>query len=234
MKKVVILTGSGISAESGIPTFRDSNGLWKKYRFEELASPEAWQRDPELVLDFYNMRRKNMFSAKPNNAHKALVKLEQFFDVQIITQNVDDLHEKVGSSKILHLHGELNKARSTADPGLVYEIRGWQLNYGDKCEKGSQLRPHIVWFGEPVTTIETAVEMTQQADIFVVVGTSLVVYPAAGLLNYVDERVPKFLVDPKATEEKFGYNNLKIFPGKAGVMVPKVVDEIIEHYANPQ
>jgi NAD-dependent deacetylase len=232
MKNVVILTGSGISAESGIPTFRDSDGLWKKYRFEELASPEAWQRDPELVLDFYNMRRKNILEARPNNAHTALVKLEQYFDVQIITQNVDDLHEKAGSSKILHLHGEITKARSTVDPNLVYNIEGWQLNYGDKCEKGSQLRPHIVWFGEPVVMIEPAVEMTQRADIFLVVGTSLVVYPAASLLNFVDHHTPKFLVDPKATEENFDYSNLKIFPGNAGLMVPKVVDEIITQYAN--
>jgi NAD-dependent deacetylase len=231
MKKIVILTGSGISAESGIPTFRDSDGLWKNYRFEELASPEAWKRDPVLVLDFYNMRRKNLLSAKPNQAHKALAKLMDFFDVEIITQNVDDLHERAGSNKILHLHGELRKARSTADPDLIYEIEGWELNIGHKCEKGSQLRPHVVWFGEPVNLIIQAVKITQTADIFIVIGTSLVVYPAAGLLNYVEDNVPKYLIDPKAAETKFSYPNLKILTGNAAAMVPKMVDEIIEKYA---
>jgi NAD-dependent deacetylase len=232
MKKIVILTGSGISAESGIPTFRDSDGLWRNYRFEELASPQAWRKDPELVLEFYNMRRKNLLSVEPNSAHKALVKLEEHFDVEIITQNVDDLHERAGSTNILHLHGELKKARSTADPNLVYDIHGWELKLGDKCEKGSQLRPHIVWFGEPVDLITQAINVTEKAEIFIVIGTSLVVYPAAGLLNYVDDHVPKFLVDPKAKEENFGYRNLKIFPGKAGAMVPQLVDEILEKYAN--
>ena len=194
--KIVILTGAGISAESGLATFRDSGGLWEGYKIEDVATPEAWRKDQELVLDFYNMRRKAALDAKPNAGHLALAKLEEKFDVTIITQNVDNLHEKAGSSKVIHLHGELFKSRSTIDSRLVYEMSGWELKKGDKCAKGSQLRPHIVWFGEAVPTMDLAVEETMTADVFIVVGTSLQVYPAAGLLDYVADEIPKYVIDP--------------------------------------
>ncbi len=195
MKKVVVLTGAGISAESGISTFRDSNGLWENHRIEDVASPEGWKRNQGLVLDFYNQRRKQLLSCQPNTAHTALAKLEQKFEVTIVTQNVDDLHERGGSSKIIHLHGELLKARSTVDEALVYD---WKDNITNlnKCEKGSPLRPHIVWFGEAVPLMELAIAKVRQADIFMVIGTSLVVYPAAGLINYTRYEIPKWLIDP--------------------------------------
>lgn len=196
MKKLVVLTGAGISAESGISTFRDSGGLWDKYRIEDVATPEAWHKNPQLVLEFYNQRRKQLLECQPNEAHYNLVKLEQYYDVHIITQNVDDLHERAGSKKILHLHGELRKAQSTVDPNLIYNIDGWELKWGDKCEKGSQLRPFIVWFGEPVPKIIEAEQITETADIFVVIGTSLQVYPAAGLLQYVRHDAPIYIIDP--------------------------------------
>ncbi len=196
MKKLVVLTGAGISAESGISTFRDSGGLWEQYRIEDVATPEAWKNNPALVLEFYNQRRKQLLECKPNEAHYNLVKLEQYFDVQIITQNVDDLHERAGSKNILHLHGELRKAQSTVDPDIIYDIDGWELKLGDKCEKGSQLRPFIVWFGEPVPKIVEAEKITENADIFVVIGTSLAVYPAAGLLQYVPPQSPIYIIDP--------------------------------------
>ncbi len=196
MKKLVVLTGSGISAESGIRTFREMGGLWEEYDVHEVASPQGWAKDMDLVLRFYNERRKQLLDAKPNAGHTGLAGLEEYFDVEIITQNVDDLHERAGSHKILHLHGELKKVRSTQDPSLVYELDGWELNRGDTCEKGSQLRPHIVWFGEAVPLIEDAVEITQKADAFAVIGTSLLVYPAAGLLDYVSRDVPIYLIDP--------------------------------------
>jgi NAD-dependent deacetylase len=195
-KKLVILSGAGISQESGLKTFRDMGGLWEQYDVTEVASPEAWQKNPELVLRFYNERRKQLWEARPNAGHMGIAELENWFDVEIITQNVDDLHEQAGSTKVLHLHGELRKARSTVDPNLVYTLKNWKLKMGDTCEKGSQLRPHIVWFGEPVTEIERAAEMVNTADIFVVVGTSLLVYPAAGLLYYTKPDIPIFVVDP--------------------------------------
>jgi len=196
MKKLVVLTGAGISAESGISTFRDSGGLWDKYRIEDVATPEAWEKNPELVLDFYNQRRKQLLSCQPNEAHYLLVKLEKYFDVHIITQNIDDLHERAGSKNVLHLHGELRKAQSTIDPNLIYDIEGWELKLGDKCEKGSQLRPYVVWFGEPVPKIVEAEKITETADIFVIIGTSLKVYPAAGLLQFVPYNSPIFVIDP--------------------------------------
>jgi NAD-dependent deacetylase len=226
MQKLVILTGAGISAESGIQTFRDGDGLWNKYRFEELASPQAWNRNPQLVLDFYNWRRKIVWDAKPNPGHKALVKLEEKFDVQIITQNVDDLHERAGSSNVLHLHGEIRKARSTIDPALLYELDHWELKLGDTCEKGSQLRPHIVWFGEPVTMIDPAMRIASGADIFLVIGTSMVVYPAASLIVYVRPDRPKYYVDPKAFEVG-GISNLEVIRKKAGEGVPELVKELL-------
>jgi NAD-dependent deacetylase len=195
-KKLVILSGAGISQESGLKTFRDMGGLWEQYDVTEVASPEAWEKNPDLVLRFYNERRKQLWEARPNAGHMGIAELENWFDVEIITQNVDDLHEQAGSTKVLHLHGELRKARSTVDPSLVYTLKNRELKMGDLCEKGSQLRPHIVWFGEPVTEIERAAEMVNTADIFVVVGTSLLVYPAAGLLYYTKPDIPIFVVDP--------------------------------------
>ena len=195
-KKLVILTGAGISAESGLKTFRDSDGLWEGYNIEDVATPRAWRKDPQLVLDFYNFRRKNVLDATPNAAHYGLTELEKDFDVTIITQNIDDLHERAGSTNILHLHGEILKMRSERDPELIYPVTG-DIRLGDKAEDGSQLRPHIVWFEEPVPMMELAVPIVNRADLFVVVGTSLVVYPAAGLVNYTRQGIPLFVLDKK-------------------------------------
>lgn len=188
-----------MSAESGIATFRDSGGLWEQYSIEDVATPEGFSRNPQLVLDFYNARRKAAFEAKPNKGHVGLVEMEKEYKVSIITQNVDELHERAGSTNVLHLHGELSKVRSTVDPSLIYTLTpdNCVIHLGDKCEKGSQLRPHIVWFGEAVPMIEKAMKIVQTADIFVVIGTSMNVYPAAGLLNYVHAGVPVYLIDPK-------------------------------------
>ena len=195
-KKLVILTGAGMSQESGIRTFRDSDGLWEEYKITDVATPEAWERNPELVMKFYNDRRKQLYESDPNAGHLGLVDLEQDFDVRIITQNIDDLHERAGSSNVLHLHGELKKARSSVDESLIYDIDGWELKFGDRCAKGSQLRPHIVWFGEAVPAIEDAISIVEEADILVVIGTSLNVYPAAGLVSYAPKGTPIFLIDP--------------------------------------
>ncbi len=195
-KKLVVLTGAGISAESGLKTFRDSDGLWEGYNIEDVATPRAWRKNPALVLEFYNQRREQVLLSEPNAAHKGLVELETSFDVSIITQNIDDLHERAGSSNVLHLHGEILKMRSEYDNGLVYPIRD-KISIGDIAEDGRQLRPAIVWFEEPVPMIEPAIDITASADLFVVIGTSLVVYPAAGLLNYVPSHVPKFIIDKK-------------------------------------
>ncbi|HSV89434.1 MAG TPA: NAD-dependent deacylase [Bacteroidales bacterium] len=194
--RLVVLSGAGISAESGIKTFRDSGGLWEDHDIMDVATPQAWKRNMELVIDFYNQRRKQLYEVQPNSAHFALAELESDFDVHIITQNVDDLHERAGSTKVMHLHGELKKVRSTADPDLVFELEGWELKKGDLCKLGSQLRPHIVWFGEAVPLIPEAARLTATADIFVIVGTSLNVYPAAGLVGYVQPDVPVYLIDP--------------------------------------
>jgi len=196
MKTVVILTGAGMSAESGIKTFRDMGGIWEKYDVTEVASPQGWAKHPEVVLEFYNQRRKQLFESEPNKGHYGLAAMEEDYNVKIITQNVDDLHERAGSSTILHLHGELKKVRSTTDPSLIYELDHWELKLGDKCEKGSQLRPHIVWFGEAVPAIAEAEKIVKEADIFVVIGTSLNVYPAAGLLWNIPTGAPVFLIDP--------------------------------------
>jgi NAD-dependent deacetylase len=193
-KKLIVLTGAGISAESGLRTFRDSDGLWEGYEVTEVATPRAWKKNPSLVLDFYNMRRRDVLGAKPNRAHLGLAELEKDFDVHIITQNIDDLHERAGSSKVLHLHGEIFKMRSETDDQLIYDIRE-DIVLGDKAKDGSQLRPHIVWFEEPVPTIEAAVALVRQADIFVVVGSSLVVYPAAGLVGFARQGIPTFILD---------------------------------------
>jgi NAD-dependent deacetylase len=226
IKKIVVLTGAGMSAESGLKTFRDADGLWHDHRVEEVATPGAWLQNMDLVLAFYNERRKNLLEAKPNAAHMALARLEEKYDVQIITQNVDDLHERGGSTKVLHLHGELRKARSTADPSLVYELEGWELKRGDLCEKGCQLRPHIVWFGEPVTLITQAAEICTRADICIVIGTSLQVYPAAGLIHYVFQGAPKYLIDPKAVHVPM-VENLVVIKKTAGEGVPELVEELL-------
>lgn len=224
-KKIVILTGSGISAESGLKTFREAGGLWEGYDVTKVASPEGWAQDRKMVLNFYNERRKQALSAQPNAGHKALIRLEDDFDVVIITQNVDNLHEKAGSSHVIHLHGELFKSRSTLDPNLVYDLEGWELNEGDKCEKGSQLRPHIVWFGEQVPMMDLAIKHTVEADFFMVIGTSLVVYPAAGLLDFVAPEIPKFIIDPNIPH-KMGAN-LFLFEEPASTGVPKAVDQLL-------
>ncbi len=228
MQRIVVLSGAGMSAESGLKTFRDQNGLWKNHRFEEVASPVAWEHNPELVLEFYNQRRKKLFEVEPNIAHYALVKLEDKFEVQIITQNVDDLHERAGSKNILHLHGELKKARSTVDASLVYQMNDWELKWGDHCEKGSQLRPHIVWFGEPVPNILQAAGIVKQADILMVIGTSLAVYPANGLINEAPEESLKYLIDPNATEN-YQLKHLKIFRKTAGEGVPELVRDLLQN-----
>lgn len=198
-KKLVVLTGAGMSAESGIATFRDSDGLWENYPVEQVATPEAFDADPELVLRFYNMRRRELLQVKPNDGHYGLAQLENRFDVRVITQNIDNLHEQAGSSNVLHLHGELMKARSTRNESLIYELdpADSDIKMGDKCSGGYQLRPHIVWFGEAVPMISEAAAITEQADIFVIIGTSMNVYPAAGLLGYAAHGVPVYLIDPK-------------------------------------
>jgi NAD-dependent deacetylase len=196
MKHLVVFTGAGISAESGIKTFRDSDGLWENYKIEDVATPQAWQKDKALVLDFYNQRRAQCINAKPNAAHKAIAQLEKHFKVSVITQNIDNLHERAGSRHVLHLHGEIMKSRSTIDPSLIYDIKGPNLTLEDKCEKGSHLRPHIVWFGEAVPMMEPACRLASKADIFLVIGSSLVVYPAASLLEYAPIAIPKYIIDP--------------------------------------
>lgn len=225
-KKIVVLSGAGISAESGIATFRDANGLWEGHDIMEVASPEGWHKNPELVLNFYNERRKNGLAAQPNAGHLALVDLEKNFDVVIVTQNVDNLHERAGSSRVIHLHGEIFKSRSTADENLVYDMEGWVLKLGDVCEKGSQLRPHIVWFGEMVPMMEQAVMEAALADIFIVVGTSLLVYPAAGLIDYVANQVPKYIIDPHIPTVA-RRPNLHLIEDKATTGLPKLAAELL-------
>jgi NAD-dependent deacetylase len=229
MKKIVVLSGAGISAESGIATFRDSNGLWEGYDIMEVATPQGWHKNRALVLQFYNERRKQALNAKPNDGHLVLSRLEKHFDVTIITQNVDNLHEKAGSTKVIHLHGELFKSRSTLDAHLVYDIDGWELKVGDKCKKGSQLRPHIVWFGEMVPMMDVAIQETLTADVFIVVGTSLVVYPAASLIDYVSSEVPKFVIDPKMPEIRKS-SNLFLFEDKGSIGLKKVEEILLSEY----
>ena len=216
-KKLVVLTGAGISAESGLKTFRDSDGLWEGYNVYEVATPGAFAKDPKLVLDFYNMRRRDIASAQPNAAHTGLAGLEKDFNVTIITQNIDDLHERGGSSNVIHLHGEIFKMRSARNPRLIYDIRD-DIKVGDCADDGAQLRPHIVWFEEQVPMIEDAIEVMTTADIFVVIGTSLLVYPAAGLINYAPAYIPKFIID-KNIPYTYSVNNLRIIekPATEGV-----------------
>ncbi|PSL07496.1 SIR2 family NAD-dependent protein deacylase [Cecembia rubra] len=228
-RKLVVLTGAGISAESGISTFRDAGGLWEGHDIMEVASPEGWRKNRKLVLDFYNQRRKQVLNCQPNEAHLELARLEEHFDVTIITQNIDNLHEKAGSSKIIHLHGEILKSQSTLDPSLVYEMDGWEINIGDKCEKGSQLRPFIVWFGEMVPMMEPAIDAAMEADIFVVIGTSLLVYPAAGLIQYAKQSICKYIIDVKVPETGF-IGNLKKIEAPASVGTKIMSEEIRLNY----
>jgi NAD-dependent deacetylase len=199
-QQLVVLTGAGISAESGLGTFRDAGGLWEQYPLEEVATPEGWNKNPALVTEFYNMRRKQAMEASPNAGHYALVALEERFDVHIITQNIDDLHERAGSSKVLHLHGKIREARSSLDENLIYPLDHWEIKMGQLCEKGYQLRPNVVWFGEMVPMIEPAAELMSGADLLIVTGTSLQVYPAAGLIDFASQARERYLVDPAAHE----------------------------------
>jgi NAD-dependent deacetylase len=230
MKKLVVLTGAGISAESGLKTFRDSGGLWENHSIEDVATPEGWAKNPALVLQFYNDRRARAFEASPNAGHLALAALEKHFEVNIITQNVDNLHEKAGSTNVLHLHGELSKVRSTKTSHLITDIGGKSIQLGDLAEDGHQLRPHIVWFGEAVPMIEPAMEISAEADIFVVVGTSLQVYPAAGLINYVKKTTPKFIVDPTIPEGSANFKNITFITETATVGVPQLAEILIRDF----
>lgn len=224
-KKLVVLTGAGISAESGLKTFRDADGLWEGYDVTEVATPEGWQRNPELVQRFYNERRKQVKQVQPNSAHTALAALEQFFDVEIITQNIDDLHERAGSTKVTHLHGVITYAQSSKKASLVYPITGNEIKMGELCELGSQLRPHVVWFGEAVPMIEKAAQLCAKADVFVLIGTSLAVYPAAGLINYVPRDTTKYIIDPKIPEVQGIANIIKLsYTATAGM---KALAEIL-------
>jgi NAD-dependent deacetylase len=225
--KLVVFSGAGISAESGIKTFRDSNGLWEEYDINEVATPQAWEKNQALVLEFYNKRRQQVLDASPNDAHKILVDLESKFDVQIITQNIDDLHERAGSKKVLHLHGEITKSRSSIDPSLIYNIKGSEIRLGEKCAKGSQLRPHIVWFGEMVPMMDQAYFLTEKADYFVVIGTSLAVYPAAGLIDYTPSAIPKFLIDPSDVKVN-GIANLMTIKEKASIGMSILANELLK------
>ncbi|MBC6399668.1 MAG: NAD-dependent deacylase [Ekhidna sp.] len=229
MKRIVVLTGAGISAESGLKTFRDSGGLWEGHEVTQVATPQAWASDRSLVLEFYNQRRKQALKSKPNAGHQALAALEENFHVNIITQNVDNLHERSGSTHVLHLHGELFKARSTLDETLVYDLDGWELKEGDKCEKGAQLRPHIVWFGEAVPMMEPAIALTCQADIFIVTGTSLVVYPAASLLDFASPDIPRFIVDSKIPSVA-KTENMYFYEESASTGLEKVKKLLTEKY----
>ena len=226
MKKIVVLTGAGISAESGIKTFRDADGLWEGHDIMEVASPIGWERNRKLVLDFYNKRRAQLLHVSPNEGHKALVSLEKHYEITIITQNVDDLHERAGNKSVLHLHGELLKVRSTKNENLIYN---WDknLNLGDVCENNSQLRPHIVWFGEEVPMLDQAIEITSEADILIIIGTSMQVYPAASLINFVKTAVPIYFIDPNPSIQENWHSNLTIIPEKASTGVVKLVIELI-------
>ncbi len=227
-KKIVVLTGAGISAESGLSTFRDAGGLWEGHDIMDVASPEGWHRNKQLVLDFYNQRRRQMHENTFNGAHSALVKLEEKFDVTVITQNVDFYHEKAGSSKVIHLHGELDKARSTSNPSLVYSLNGSDILLGDKCEEGSQLRPHVVWFGEMVPMMDVAVQETLDAEILIVIGTSLVVYPAAGLIQFVPGQCKVYLIDPNMPDFMPYSVNVQFIQEKAVKGTTELVQKLME------
>ena len=223
MQNIVVFTGAGISAESGLGTFRDSGGLWEQFKVEDVATPQAFERNPELVLNFYNLRRKQLLESDPNAAHISLNKLSEKYNLQIITQNIDDLHERSGNKKVLHLHGKLTEAKSSIDD-KIYPINGAELGMGDLCEKGGQLRPNVVWFGEAVPKMIDAISITKKADVFIVIGTSLNVYPAASLLNYTNNANRIILIDPKAEEER----SIEVIKEKATIAVPKLVEELLQ------
>lgn len=227
MKKLVVLTGAGVSAESGIPTFRDAGGLWEGYDVMEVATPEGWAKNPALVLEFYNQRRKKALEVSPNRGHQLIAELEKDFDVTIITQNVDNLHERAGSSKVVHLHGSLFESRSSIDEQLIYPIDGWELKLGECCELGSQLRPNIVWFGELVYKMEEAVDLTASADIFLIVGTSLQVYPAASLIHYTKPGIRKIIIDPKKPDYDVMRNEVEFITEGAGAGMEKLIKKLL-------
>ena len=227
MKKLVILTGAGMSSESGIRTFREAGGLWEEYDVTEVASPMGWFKNRDLVLRFYNERRKQLETCKPNDGHKGVTELEKYFDVHVITQNIDNLHERAGSTKVLHLHGELTKVRSTADPSLIYDIGYKEINSGDTCEKGNQLRPHVVWFGEAVPMMEEAVKITSAADIFVVIGSSLNVYPAASLLEYAPREASLWLIDPNDVPIP-AFREVEVIKAKASEGVKVLTERLMQ------
>ena len=226
MKHIVILTGAGISAESGLKTFRDSDGLWEGYNIADVATPEAWDWNPVLVQEFYNMRRKSVLEAKPNEAHYALAKLEEKYKVTIITQNIDDLHERAGSTDVIHLHGIITRSQSSKNANLTYPIDGWEIKTGEVCELGSPLRAHVVWFGEAVPMIDEAARICTTAELFILVGSSLAVYPAAGLINYVGRGVPKYIIDPKIPY--LPSDNFIKIEEKATVGVPQLLNELLK------
>lgn len=216
-----------MSAESGISTFRDADGLWERHRIEDVATPEAWQRDPELVLGFYNQRRKQLLECSPNVGHLALKELERGYDVRIITQNVDDLHERAGSSHVLHLHGQLRQVRSTGPMQTIYDLDGWELKMGDQCPEGFQLRPHIVWFGEDVSEMPNAAALVMQSDMVIIVGTSMNVYPANGLIRYAPAHAKVWVIDPNATD-LHQIAKAEIIREKAGVALPRLVEQLLQ------
>jgi NAD-dependent deacetylase len=227
MKNLVVLTGAGISAESGLKTFRDSDGLWEGYNIQDVATPEAWEHNPVLVQQFYNERRKSVLEAKPNEAHYALARLEEKYNVTIITQNIDDLHERAGSTKVVHLHGVITRSQSSINPELTYPIDSWEIKMGEVCELGSPLRAHVVWFGEDVPMIGPAARICAGAEVFMLIGSSLAVYPAAGLISYVNGDVPKYIIDPKIPDARVSGRVIKI-QEKATVGVTALVNELLK------
>jgi len=222
---IVVLSGAGISAESGLKTFREAGGLWEGHRVEDVATPEAWERDSQLVLDFYNQRRRQLYEVEPNAGHRAIAALEGQFSVSVLTQNVDNLHERAGSTRVLHIHGELDFARSTADPSRTYPLNGKDIKLGETCELGSQLRPHVVWFGEAVPAMDEAMAIAETADILIVVGTSLYVYPAAGLASCAPVHARRYLINPDIPAH-FDARDFTCIKEKAGIALPKLAEEL--------
>ena len=230
MKKIVVFTGAGVSADSGLATFRDADGLWANYRIEDVCTPEALARNRALVIEFYNLRRKELLKTKPNAAHYAIAELEQWFDVEVVTQNVDNLHERAGSSRVTHLHGELMKLRSQSNPSLIQPIEGWEQKLDDRAEDGSMLRPHIVFFGESVPMFDRATQIAAEADIMVVVGTSLAVYPAAMLVRYAKAGVPIYVVDPGDPDTSMIRNPLTHIKERGAIGVPRLVEMLKDEF----
>jgi len=229
MEKIVVLSGAGMSADSGLKTFRDADGLWEDHDISQVATPRAWKADKELVLHFYNQRRKQAFEAIPHAGHKALVRLEAEYEVKVVTQNIDSLHEQAGSTEVLHLHGEISKVRSEEDASLIYNIGGESVDVGDTADDGAQLRPHVVWFGEPVPNMEKASALVSAADLLIVIGTSLVVYPAAGLQEFANPDIPKYIIDP-ANPELTDYSGWKHIRKTAEEGTPSLVSELLDRY----